>query len=322
MMRGSMRVMLAALLAMGALGAAAQEATPEVTPEAPAPMMQMGPAPFVGVRLAADDTGAIVVEAVTEGSPAEAAGIQVGDVITGFNGVEVAAIEDVVLLVREQAVGDAVTLDIERNGDPMTIALTLAEMPADVALDNMGRGNRGGQGNNNNDGQGGNRGGQGNNNDGQGNMPNMDDMMDGMMNGMFANPDLMLMMLSGAGRLGVAFEVVDESSIIREVAEGSPAAEAGLQVDDVISAVNGEVVDAERTLRDRIFAYEPGDVVTLTVQRGSETLEIEVTLGEQQGMMMQDGSSMMRRDGQGRFFFELPVPPAAPEATPEPTPNA
>lgn len=71
----------------------------------------------------------------------------------------------------------------------------------------------------------------------------------------------------------------DEGALITEVYDDSPAAEAGLQVDDVITAVDGDAVDQEHTLRDRLVAYEEDDVVTLTVQRGGETLDIEVTLG-------------------------------------------
>jgi S1-C subfamily serine protease len=70
--------------------------------------------------------------------------------------------------------------------------------------------------------------------------------------------------------------------LITEVVEGSPAAEAGLQVGDIVTAVDGDRVDFEHTLRDRLFAYEPGDTVTLDVLRDGETLQIQVTLGEPQ----------------------------------------
>lgn len=92
-------------------------------------------------------------------------------------------------------------------------------------------------------------------------------------------------------QLGVRFQTIDadlaagqdlpvtEGALILEVYEDTPAAEAGLQVDDIILAVDGDVVDEEHTLRDRLVAYEEGDVVTLTVRRGEEELAIEVTLG-------------------------------------------
>jgi hypothetical protein len=91
-------------------------------------------------------------------------------------------------------------------------------------------------------------------------------------------------------RLGVMFTNIDEDvatehnlsvtagALITEVLPDSPAADADLQVDDVVVSVNGDVVDAERTLRDRLFAYEPEDTVTLEVLRGDEILNLDVTL--------------------------------------------
>ncbi len=71
---------------------------------------------------------------------------------------------------------------------------------------------------------------------------------------------------------------VEQGGLVVEVLEDTPAAEAGLEPGDVITAVNGDVVDAERTLADRIYPYEAGDTVSLTVQRGDETLTVETTL--------------------------------------------
>lgn len=72
---------------------------------------------------------------------------------------------------------------------------------------------------------------------------------------------------------------VEEGALVVEVFEDTPAAEAGLQADDVITAVDGDMVDQERLLTDRLYAYEEGDVVTLTVLRDGEEIELEVTLG-------------------------------------------
>lgn len=150
-------------------------------------------------------------------------------------------------------------------------------------------------------------------------------MMPGMQGGMLAN-----------GWLGVSFTTLDadtaaannvtvtDGALIKEVAEDSPAAAAGLQVGDVVTAVNGEAVDAEHTLRDRMIAYEAGDVVTLTVLRNGATMEIEATLAEpqvQQFDMSQLGDLFQHgmpfdfggRDGNGGFHFQIPVPPQ-PEA--------
>jgi S1-C subfamily serine protease len=92
------------------------------------------------------------------------------------------------------------------------------------------------------------------------------------------------------GRLGVVYDVVtpalvnargltvDHGAFILEVTPNSPADFAGIKQGDVITAVDGDRVDAKRTLALRMAAYTQGDSVTLTVVRGSETLHIAVTL--------------------------------------------
>lgn len=91
--------------------------------------------------------------------------------------------------------------------------------------------------------------------------------------------------------LGVQFEMitpelaeaeklgVEAGAVIRQVVPGSPAEQAGLIVGDVVQEVDGEAVGAERTLRALVAAHRPGDKVTLTILRGTENLEINVTLG-------------------------------------------
>ena len=71
-------------------------------------------------------------------------------------------------------------------------------------------------------------------------------------------------------------------AVVRTVVEDGPAAAAGLQAGDVITAIDGEAVDGPQALVDAVSARQPGDVVTLDRDRlGEETpLEIEATLGE------------------------------------------
>lgn len=61
---------------------------------------------------------------------------------------------------------------------------------------------------------------------------------------------------------------------------GSPADLAGLKEDDVIVAVDGERLSEERALAEIISDYRPGDVVTLTILRGTEIFDTDVTLAE------------------------------------------
>lgn len=98
---------------------------------------------------------------------------------------------------------------------------------------------------------------------------------------------------------------VDHGALIVEVFEDTPAAAADLQVDDIILAVDGDVVDEERTLADRLVAYEEGDVVTLLVLRDGEEIEIEVELGPRNMSMQFSGpvQVMPMQPGQPGYRF-------------------
>jgi 2-alkenal reductase len=73
---------------------------------------------------------------------------------------------------------------------------------------------------------------------------------------------------------------VDYGALIQEIQPG-PASDAGLQVDDVITHIDGIAIDEDNTLTDLLFQHKPGDTVELTVHRSStsETLTVDVTLG-------------------------------------------
>jgi putative serine protease PepD len=65
------------------------------------------------------------------------------------------------------------------------------------------------------------------------------------------------------------------------IAPGGPAAKAGLQPGDLITAVNGQRISSVNQFVATIANYAPGDTVTLTVQRGGQSKSIKLTLGSQ-----------------------------------------
>jgi S1-C subfamily serine protease len=65
------------------------------------------------------------------------------------------------------------------------------------------------------------------------------------------------------------------------IVAGGPAAKAGLQAGDVITAVNGTQVSDINKFVATIAGYAPGNTVTLTVNRGGSTKSIKLTLGSQ-----------------------------------------
>ncbi len=67
---------------------------------------------------------------------------------------------------------------------------------------------------------------------------------------------------------------------VSQVDEGSPAEAAGIQVRDIITALNGEAVTGYSALTTAIHSYAVGDTVEVTVWRAGEKLTLSATLGE------------------------------------------
>lgn len=66
---------------------------------------------------------------------------------------------------------------------------------------------------------------------------------------------------------------------VGQVQPGTPAAQAGLQAGDVITAVDGKSIGTATELESAIDAKKPGDKVTLTLKRNGSTKTVTVTLG-------------------------------------------
>lgn len=71
-------------------------------------------------------------EAVVAGSPADEAGLQAGDIITAVDGLAVDRSNPLDLQVLRYAPGDAVTLDVLRDGESLQLEATLGTRPADL----------------------------------------------------------------------------------------------------------------------------------------------------------------------------------------------
>lgn len=72
-----------------------------------------------------------------------------------------------------------------------------------------------------------------------------------------------------------------DGALVAGVSTNSPAQEAGLQEGDVITSVNGEAITGSSDLKSKISSSEVGDILSLEVYRNGETIQINVTVGEQ-----------------------------------------
>src|SRR5262249_29443071 len=71
-----------------------------------------------------------------------------------------------------------------------------------------------------------------------------------------------------------------QGALVVEPEPGSPAAKAGIQSGDVITAVNGAPAKTDHDLMKKIGDMAPGTAVTLTVRRKGEDKTVTVTLDE------------------------------------------
>ncbi len=69
---------------------------------------------------------------------------------------------------------------------------------------------------------------------------------------------------------------------VKEVT-GKPAEDAGLEVGDVITAINGSLVPSSEALVAAVRGFNPDEKVTITYTRNGEKAEAEVTLGSDGG---------------------------------------
>ncbi|MCL5256968.1 MAG: trypsin-like peptidase domain-containing protein [Chloroflexi bacterium] len=92
--------------------------------------------------------------------------------------------------------------------------------------------------------------------------------------------------------LGISYQEINPSlaayynlpvkygAYVLELTPGGAAEQAGVLVDDIITAINGEAINDQMSLGQILMKHSTGEQVTLTVNRGGEELSIPATLGE------------------------------------------
>ena len=216
-----------------------------------------------------DDAG-VLVSKVVEDSPAEAAGLQQGDLILTINGRDAVDSDRFTRRVRRIDAGETATLEILRKGRPMDITVTLGEAPEDEfswssaphvttkSGDAMFFGD--------------------------------DDAF--VLRG--GAPQVLIERLGSGAQLGVNVHGLDEDLgsyfgtgtgvLVLSVQEDSAAEDAGIQSGDVILAIGEEEVTDTIELHEVLNDFEPGDEVAVRVMREKSEQTINVELGESPGL--------------------------------------
>ena len=98
-----------------------------------------------------------------------------------------------------------------------------------------------------------------------------------------------------------------KGAAVKAISEDSPAEKAGLQVNDIITAVNGKEISGRTGLSEAVSAASVGDTLTLTVYRQGNTISVDVTVGEQiqSALANEDNRQSEQQSGYGSLpdFF-------------------
>ena len=72
------------------------------------------------------------IRAILQNTPADEAGLQIGDVVTAVNGIPVSDSQELLDRIAEFSPGDAIALDLVRLGKPRSLEVQLARQPDDM----------------------------------------------------------------------------------------------------------------------------------------------------------------------------------------------
>jgi hypothetical protein len=75
----------------------------------------------------ADEDAGVMISGVTPDSPAEKAGLRVGDIITSIDGEEASSTSDVSRLIRRKEEGDIAEIGVLRDKSALTLSATIEE---------------------------------------------------------------------------------------------------------------------------------------------------------------------------------------------------
>jgi S1-C subfamily serine protease len=247
--------------------------TPRARPSAtPAPLPSNTPPPggaWVGFGLVEDSSG-VRIEKVVDGSPAATVGLRKDDIVTLMDGAAMKTVGQVQAFLSGKAAGQIIKITVTRANQPLEFTLTLGQAPAPMAVPTTSAPPAASPEN-----------------------PPTAAPPTAAPPAPRPTPTVDPSLGLPTGQrvpLGVGYEVVTdalakernlpvtEGALIIAVTPGSPAALSGLLVGDIITEVEGDKVDAKRTLPLRMLPYTAGDTVILTVIRAGQTLRVLVTL--------------------------------------------
>lgn len=251
----------------------------------------------------------VAVEKVMDDSPAQAAGLQSGDVIVRFNGEEVTSVRKLTRLIGEVAPDHQAKVTVIRGGAEREITATLAKRPGPKFESGaFSLGVPGGPGRMRFP--------------PMAEMPRIEEMPD-------TQGDYFIWRSGSGPHIGIGITPLTKQLsehfgvkggvMINNVRENSPAAKAGLKTGDIIVEVDGKEVKGEGDIL-RAIAEKKGGEVVLTIVRDRNRQTIRVTPEEGKGgfnTLWEGPEGAVFAPDPGQWKPATPAIPATP-ATPVP----
>ena len=88
-------------------------------------------------------------------------------------------------------------------------------------------------------------------------------------------------LLTPRAAAALALPAQTQGIIISQILPGSPAAQAGLKLNDVITKINDQQIDGTHPISSVLLHTRPGDKVKLTIIRDGKQQTVDLTLGRQ-----------------------------------------
>jgi serine protease Do len=187
-----------------------------------------------------DNPGGALVARVLDGSPAQAANVEVGDVILNFNGHDIRTSANLPPLVGQLRAGKTVKMTVLRQGKKQTIPVKIGELPdndQDIYLSSIQKKNMGSR--------------------------------LGRLG--ITVKDLSSEMQEETG--------IKQGIMIAEVGEG-PASDIGLQAGDVIQMIDNKKVENSRQFEQMVDSFSAGQSVAILVYRETGPVFLAIRMPE------------------------------------------
>jgi serine protease Do len=202
---------------------------------------------FLGVSSKKSEKGGATVLEITQGSPAEKAGLLKGDIITKVNDSSVSSPEDLFEIIHNYKPGDKVKIFYTRDGKPQSTSATLEksqQMPRDFNYNYDFK---------------------------MPPMPMIMPDMDGFRDGMWGQKQPKIGIKAQDNEDGKGVNII-------EVEDSSVAAKSGLKKGDVITQFDGTDVNSTNELVDQMQEARKKSTIKVKILRNGVAQDIDVKI--------------------------------------------